>query len=193
VKRKTASQKLRDEVRKKIWPDEDAWTGEKEVGFFQAPRTLPLLLLLLSMKSVSGKHNPSRVYLELWARHMGGGVIEMKHEGEHGYAAGYTSSRSMRTWRDHMALLEDLGFIKTKKSGNQQYKYAFLVHPTAVVEKLKQQGKIDSNWLSTYQIRQLETKEPSYADRIKAKRTAAKAAKVVPIKGVKFGPKKASA
>ena len=124
---------------------------------------------------------------------MGGGVIEMKHEGEHGYAAGYVSSRSMRTWRDHMALLEELGFIKTKKSGNQQYKYTLLVHPTAVVEKLKQQGKVDAQWLTTYEIRQIETKEASYADRMKARKGTAKPAKVVPIKGVKVTAKKASA
>ena len=130
--KKTRSHELRDEVRNKIWPDEDAWTGENEVGFFQAPRTLPLILVLLSMKAVSGKLNPSRVYLELWARHMGGGIIEMKHEGDHAYAAGYTSRRGVRTRRDNMALLEANGFIKTKKAGNQQYKYVFLIHPTAV-------------------------------------------------------------
>jgi hypothetical protein len=194
VKMRTPSQKLREEVRKKLWPDEDAWTGENELGFFQAPRTLPLLLLLLSMKAVSGKKNPSRVYLELWARHMGGGVIEMKHEGEHAYAAGYTSRRSMRTWRDHMALLEEMGLIKTKKAGNQQYKYALLVHPTAAVEALRLQGKVDSHWLETYELRQLETKERAFAQRMKEKKDATRqGVKVVPIKTAKSQPKKASA
>jgi hypothetical protein len=192
--KKTRGHELRDEIRERIWPDQDAWTGEQELGFFQAPRTLPLILLLLSMKAVSGKRNPSRVYLELWARHMGGGVIEMKHEGEHAYAAGYTSNRGMRTWRDNMALLEATGFIKTKKAGNQQYKYVFLVHPTAVVETLKQQGKIDPHWLATYEIRQIETKERTFAERLKAKKAAAKAAtKVVSMKTPKSGTKQASA
>src|SRR5438552_4132907 len=83
---------MRDELRRKFWPNEDAWTGERELGFFQAPRTLPLLLLLLSSKTLSGRKNPSRVYIELWARHMGGGVIDMRPETEHAYAAGYTSN-----------------------------------------------------------------------------------------------------
>ncbi len=192
--KKTRSHELRDEVRNKIWPDEDAWTGENEVGFFQAPRTLPLILVLLSMKAVSGKLNPSRVYLELWARHMGGGIIEMKHEGDHAYAAGYTSRRGVRTWRDNMALLEANGFIKTKKAGNQQYKYVFLVHPTAVVEKLKRQDKVDSHWLETYELRQLETKERTFAERVKAKKEAVKAAqKVVPMTPQKAAVKKVSA
>lgn len=191
--KKTRSQEIRDEVRKKLWPDEDAWTGENELGFFQAPRTLPLLLHLLSSKAVSGKQNPSFVYVELWARHMGGGIIEMKHEGEHTYASGYTSGRT-RTWREHVKLLEANGFIKTKKVGNQQYRYVLLVHPTAVVEKLRQQNKVDPHWLETYELRQLETKERTYTERMKAKRDAAKVAKkVVPIKSQGTTAKKASA
>ena len=174
---------MRDEVRSKLWSDVDAWTGENELGFFQAPRTLPLLLHLLSTKAVSGKQNPSLVYLELWARHMGSGVIEMKHEGEHAYAAGYASERSMRTWRENMKLLEENGFIKTRKAGNQQYKYILLVHPTAVVETLKAQKKVDANWLNTYELRQIETRERTYAQRMKAKKEAARQSKkVVPIK-----------
>lgn len=180
--KRTPSLEIREKLRKKLWPNEDAWTGENERGFFQAPRTLPLLLHLLSTKAVSGKQNPSFVYLELWARHMGGGIIEMKHEGEHTYASGYSSGRT-RTWRDHMKLLEENGFIKTKTVGNQQFRYVLLVHPTAVVERLKEQRKVDQLWLDTYELRQLETKEPTYAERMKAKKEAAKEAKkVVPMK-----------
>ena len=93
-----------------------------------------------------------------------------------------------------MKLLEANGFIKTKKVGNQQYRYVLLVHPTAVVETLRQQNKIDPHWLETYELRQLETKERSYAERMKAKREAAKVAKkVVPIKSQGATAKKASA
>ena len=191
--KRTPSLEIREKLRKKLWPNEDAWTGENERGFFQAPRTLPLLLHLLSTKAVSGKQNPSFVYLELWARHMGGGIIEMKHEGEHTYASGYSSGRT-RTWRDHMKLLEENGFIKTKKVGNQQFRYVLLVHPTAVVEKLKEQGKVEQLWLDTYELRQLETKEPTYAERMKAKKEAAKEAKkVVPMKPPKAAASKVSA
>ena len=117
----------------------------------------------------------------------------MKHEGEHTYASGYASG-STRTWREHMQLLETNGFIKTKKVGNQQYRYVLLIHPTAVVEKLKQQNKVDPYWLETYELRQLETKERTYAERMKIKREAAKEAKkVVPIKSNKVTVKKVSA
>jgi len=180
---KTRGQELREAIRKKIWPDEDAWLGENEKGFFQAPRTLPFLLLLISMKRIGTKGNAGRVYLELWSRHMGGGVIEMKHEGEHAYAAGYVGNRAMRTWRDHMILLEKNGFIRIKGSGNQRFKYVLLVHPTAVVEKLRIEGKIDKHWLDTYEMRQIETKEQSYAARMKAKKkSGVQRPKVVPMK-----------
>ncbi len=101
----------------------------------------------------------------------------MRPEGEHAYAAGYTSSRGVRTWRDNMELLESLGFIKSKKLGHQRYKYVLLVHPTAVVEKLKSQNKIDEEWLTAYAARQTETKERSYEQRLEARKGAAKAAK----------------
>jgi hypothetical protein len=116
---------------------------------------------------------------------MGGGVIDMRPEAEHAYAAGYTSKRGMRTWCDNMAILESNGFIKTKKIGSQQYRYVLLIHPTAVVEKLKAQRKVDEYWLPVYEIRQIETKERSYAQRMKEKKDAEKATKATKVVQIK--------
>jgi len=173
---------IREKIRKTFWRHEDAWTGEDEKGFFQAPRTLPLILHLVS-KTIDAKGNAARVYLELWARHMGGGVIEMKHEGEHAYAAGYVGARAMRTWRDHMLLLEKHGFIRVHSSGNQRFKYVLLIHPTSIVEKLKSEGKLDEHWRLTYETRQIETKEETFEARVKAGKTPKKpTSKIVPMK-----------
>jgi hypothetical protein len=166
---KNRAQEHRDKIRKKFFHGEDAWTGENEKGWFKAPRTLPLVLALISSKGVSGRLDPTRVYLELWSRHMGEGVIEMRHEGEHAYAAGYVGTRGIRTWQERMRLLESLGIIKTKQIGGLRYKYVLLVHPTTVVEKLKQANKVPGDWLDTYRDRQLETKEPTFNARKKAK------------------------
>src|SRR5262249_23165190 len=70
----------REKIRKRYWPKEDAWTGADEKGWFKCPRTLPLILQLLREKAISGKKDPSLVYLELLARHLGQGIIEMSHE-----------------------------------------------------------------------------------------------------------------
>ena len=120
---KTRGDEQREKLRQQFWPSEDAWTGDNEKGWFYAPRTLPLILGLIASKELSGKCDPTRVYLELWSRHMSGGVIEMKHEGDHSYASGYFGNRGIRTWQERMKLLEKNGFIKTKHIGNQRYKY----------------------------------------------------------------------
>jgi hypothetical protein len=146
------------------------------------------------IKKIDAKGNAARVYLELWSRHMGGGVIEMKHEGEHAYAAGYVGNRAMRTWREHMFLLEKNGFIRISSSGNQRFKYVLLIHPTAVVEKLRSENKVDQHWLNTYKTRQIETKENTFESRSKAKRVASKfGIKVVAIKSEKPPKREVSA
>jgi hypothetical protein len=185
---KTKGQEHRDKIRKRFFSGEDAWTGENEKGWFYAPRTLPLTLNLIASKKVSGRCDPSKVYLELWARHMGGGVIEMRHEGDHAYAAGYKGPRGIRTWQERMNILEKNGVIKTKQIGNQRYKYVLLIHPTTVVEKLRLAGNVDDDWLDTYKDRQLETKELTF----NARKKAGVAPKVVPIKTSKPAPAKAT-
>ena len=87
-----------------------------------------------------------------------------------------------------MNLLEKNGVIKTKKIGNQRYKYVLLIHPTTVVEKLRMAGTVDDDWLDTYKDRQLETKELTF----NARKKAGVAPKVVPIKTTASAPAKAS-
>ena len=164
---KTTGAEKREKLRNDYFPSEDAWTGANEKGWFRAPRTLPLLLSLMRSKALSGRLDPSPVYLELLARHFDGGVIEMVHEADHAYAAGYTGRRAIRSWQERMKLLEKLGFIRVKTIGNQKYKYVLIVHPTAVVEGLKGKNLVSSEWLDVYRSRQMETKEESYEARKK--------------------------
>ncbi len=162
--RKTAAQERREQIKAEFWPDDVAWTGDRpEVGWFRAPRTLPLILMLLSSEKVTdSKSDPTGVYLELLARHRDSGVVEMSTEADHSYAAGYPGARGIRTWQERMKLLEKLGFIKTVKGGNQTYKSVMLVHPTIVVKKLYDEGKLERTWWNTYRQMQIETKESSY-------------------------------
>jgi hypothetical protein len=177
----------REEIKTELWPDEIAWTGDKPAtGWFRAPRTLPLVLTLLSDKKISGKSDLSRVYLELLARHRDSGIVEMVSPGEHSYAARYIGPRAVRTWQERMKLLEGLGFIKSVQGGNQQYKYVMLVHPTIAVKALYDQDKVSKNWWETYRVRQIEATEAPYEKLIELH----KPAKVVSIKTAK---KKAAA
>ena len=147
----------REELRQELWPQEDAWTGESEKGWFRAPRTLPLVLALLDEKEFNGRSDLSRVYLELWARHRSGGVIEMVHEADHAYAAGYRGSRAVRTWQERIRILEKHGFIKSKQVGNQRYKYILLVYPATAIQRLREAGKVPEELWNAYRARQIET------------------------------------
>jgi hypothetical protein len=169
VKKTNASSERREQLRKEYWKEEEPWTGENEKGWFRALRTLPFVLGLLSSKSLSGNSDPTKVYLEILARHIDGGVVEMTNEADHAYAAGYIGTRGVRSWQERMQILEKLGFIKTKHIGNQRYRYVLLVHPTVAVQLLRDAGKVDQLWWDTYRARQIEVKEESYEDRRRKK------------------------
>jgi len=169
----------REELRNHYWPQEDLWTGEKEKGWFHAPRTLPLILSLLSSKQISPKKDPSLVYLELMSHQRGEGIIEMGHEADHAFAAGYEGSRAVRTWQERMKILEDNGFILRKEVGNR-LKYVAIVHPTTAVQRLRDNKKIPHNWWDAYIARKAETREPTHEQRQKKKENAKKVVPMVP-------------
>ena len=180
--KKPKPQLHREEIKAEFWADEIAWTGEKPAtGWFRAPRTLPLILTLLADKKISGKSDLTGVYLELLARHRDSGIVEMVSPGEHSYAAGYKGPRAVRTWQERMKLLEELGFIKARASGNQQYKYVLLVHPTIAVKGLLDADKVSQSWWDTYRVRQIEATEAPYEKLIEHR----KPTKVVSIKTAK--------
>ena len=164
----------REEIREQYWPDEDLWTGEKEVGWFPTPRTLPLILGLLSSKEISGKKDPSSVYLDLMSRQRGEGVIEMGHEADHAFASGYEGRRAVRTWQERMRILEENGFIRTAEVGNQRYKYVAIIHPTTAVQRLRDGKKVPNRWWNAYVARKLETREATHEQREKKRESARK-------------------
>jgi hypothetical protein len=158
----TPGAERRSQLKKRFWANEEAWNGSGN-GWFRAPRTIPLILVLLSQKELTGGHDVSRVYVELLARHMDGGVIEIGNESDHAYAAGYTGSRAVRTWHERIRLLEELGFIKSKRVANQRYKLVLVVDPLQAVAELRKQGRVADSWWEAYLLRLMETKEADEA------------------------------
>lgn len=163
--RTTAGSKKREKIRREFWSGEDAWTMTNEIGWFRAPRTLPLILQVLNLHEISGNASPGNVYLELLARHIDNGVVEMSSESDHAFAAGYTGSRAVRSWQERMQILEKSGFIKTDQVGNQKYKYVLLVHPTVAMQKLYEQKKVPAALWKAFRVRQIEVKELSFSER----------------------------
>ncbi len=183
AQKKNSASLRREQRRAEFWPGADVWTGEGEKGFFIAPRTLPLIVMLLDSKKLSGRLDLGKVYLELWARHIDNGVIEITSEAAHAYAAGYSGSRAVRTWRERMKVLEKIGFIKIQSIGNEHYKYVLLVHPTTAVRRLYEENLISPEWWKAYRDRQIDTKEASYEEREKKFNSD----KVVSITGTRAG------
>lgn len=183
-KEMTKADKKRRLLRKKFWPTEDAWTGQDEVGFFQAPRSLPLILYRVMGKRLRANRDVARVYLELWARHIGQGVIEMAHEAEHAFFSGYTGARAVRTWRERMNDPEKLGFIKINRIGDH-IKLVLLVHPAYILHRLREEEKIDQDVWDAYEQRRIDTKEPSHEERLKK---GEERKKVVTINKASAGP-----
>lgn len=175
---KSGVAKRREEIRQQHWPQEDLWTGEKEFGWFSVPRSLPLILALLQSKQISQKKDPSSVYLYLLSRQRGEGVIEMGHEADHAFAAGYEGSRAIRTWQERMKSLEANGFIRTLRVGNYRFKYVAIIHPTTAVQRLREKGSVPEHWWNAYLASKRETGEATYEKREK-KRAADK--KVLPM------------
>jgi hypothetical protein len=154
----TAGSERRAQHKERFWKNDESWNGTGS-GWFKAPRTLPLILALLSQKQLTGGRDVARVYLELLARHLDGGVIEIGNEADHAYAAGYSGVRAVRTWSERMQLLEKLGFIKTRRIGNQRYKLVLLADPLNAIADLRRQERVPEAWWETYILRLLETRE----------------------------------
>ncbi len=196
---KSSAQNRREKLKAEYWPQEAAWTGDKEKGWFRAPRTLPLILTLLSAKELSGSLDPQLVYLELLARHRDSGIVEMIQDGEHAYAAGYTSPRGVRSWYERMALLEELGFIRSISGGNVRYRIVLLVHPAVAIKRLRDSGRVPDGWWNLYRSAQIEGKEtqheafeqPPAAPTVEPEKAAAASeptklpAKILPLAGKK--------
>jgi hypothetical protein len=127
----------REELREKLWPGsrQQIWHRHDHKGFATIPRMLPLVLCLI--KKLSKRGNPSDVYVQLWARNFDEGIIEVKDEHALAFEAGYDSTRALRTWREHVWKLHELGFIKVEPAGIREIGYILLLNPLQVCVEVR--------------------------------------------------------
>src|SRR5262245_6377027 len=159
VKPNRADQKRR-ELRAKLWPgaEDELWGSSSEKGYFCAPRTLPLLMRLLSDKAVVGNLDCGSVYVELLARDRGQALVEIKGPDEHAFHAGYDGQRGARSWRERMRMLEEIGAIRIKPKAHDPKSIGFVLirHPAVFIDELRQKGLVDDVWLDTYKAHCVE-------------------------------------
>lgn len=135
----------------RIWPDKDG------KGWCRVPRTLPVILTMLDRdKSLKDGKDITRTYLTLLSHNWGEGLIVINEEAEFARMSGFTGTRAVRSWRERMRALSDLGFIEIKPRGDKEFGYALMIHPWHVVEKLKADGKVHEGDLNLFNQKHLE-------------------------------------
>jgi hypothetical protein len=143
-------------VREEKWPDAQLWMWPPESGggWAKVPRVLALILQILRLKTIRGKEDPGSVYVELLTHVWGEGVFEIEDEHKHAEAAGYLrGARQLRTWRERMRALVDLGFIRTAPHGTSEFGYVIVVNPYIAIEQLYRQNKIEEGWWLAFRER----------------------------------------
>ena len=150
------TRKRRQRIRDELWPDASGVTyhHKEENGFFTSPRTLPMIARLA--KELSKGIDPSQVYLELWARSFDPpGFVEIIDEEECANAAGFMGGgvRSIRSWRERVRALEQLGFVRVGEKGSRSYAYVLILHPHTVVQSLHEAGSVSERWWSLFRAR----------------------------------------
>jgi hypothetical protein len=138
-------------MRAHLWPDLDEtrlWlrTDKTRKGFTTMPRTMALIINLIddiSKQATGGKAVPAgRTYLVLWCRVFDEGFIKIDNEAVAALEAGYGGERNVTTWRQHLAVLRDLGFINCKDGPAGPYQYVLLFNPYQVIKTLNAKGMI---------------------------------------------------
>ena len=144
--KKAVQQRLN--LREEIWPGAGShlWHRSTEDGYSTIPRTLPLVMTLIDQLKDKGK-DAARVYLDLWCRQLDDSLVVVSDEASMAYSSGYVvPSRNLRSWRERIDLLRDLGFISVRPRGSRNYGYILLHHPHRVVQHLRAKGLVPENW-----------------------------------------------
>lgn len=125
------------DARKKLWPDlskDELWAMGND-GWVALPRLMPLMMSI--MDDLSGKGFPvSRTYLELWTRvRIEENFIALNRPEEMAFHAGFEGQRALRTWKDRMQRLAELGFIGVKGGPLGDLSYAVIYNPYYVIKR----------------------------------------------------------
>lgn len=137
------------DARKKLWPDiseEMLWSWKDRKGFIPVPRLMPLMMNI--MDDMSGKGFPvGQTYLELWSRLYDELFLTLNRPEEMAFHAGFSGQRALRTWKDRVKRLAELGFINVRPGPLGEVSYAIFLNPYHVIKRahLKHQVQ-DAKW-----------------------------------------------
>lgn len=118
----------------------------KRGGFAQVPRTLSLItnVIKAAVKKKTGKSSAAgNTYTVLWLHIYGEGVAKIESEKEAAFEAGYGGERSVSTFRSHMYVLKDLGFIEFGEGPRGPMQWVLMLNPYMVLKKLYSDGLVE--------------------------------------------------
>ena len=125
------------EARAKLWPDVTnhmLWDRTERDGFVAVPRLMPLMINI--MDDLSGKGFPvGQTYFEMWCRLFDELFLTLNRPEEMAFYAGFTGQRALRTWRDRVKRLAEMGFIDVKSGPLGDLSYAIFLNPYHVIKK----------------------------------------------------------
>ncbi|MGD0905403.1 MAG: hypothetical protein ABR924_21120 [Terracidiphilus sp.] len=114
---------------------------------------MPIILRILAEKSVSGDMDLTRTYLGVWCDNYGQGIVEIADERLYAETAGLRGARGVRSWRDRMAKLSDLGFLHLHQGVSRNIGFVAILHPYPAVERLRRAGLVSDAWWGAFQQR----------------------------------------
>jgi hypothetical protein len=135
------------EARAKIWPEVTnlmLWDRNERDGFSTVPRAMPLIMNI--MDGLSDKGFPvGQTYLELWCRLYDELFLTLNRPEEMAFYAGFTGQRAVRTWKDRVKRLADLGFIDIKSGPLGDMSYAIFFNPYHVIKRAYLRGEVNED------------------------------------------------
>lgn len=142
--------KRRLALRQEFWPEINEkmlWNRRAFNGFTYIPRTLPIIILALNNRA---KKRLGDVYLDLWCRSFDDMVIDVRDEHEAAFSSGFSGSRGIAAWRERIAGLEELGFIRCARNLSHGLRYVLLLDPHPVMEELNGRDVISPDIYDSY-------------------------------------------
>jgi hypothetical protein len=154
------------QVRAKLWPDLNdhmLWGGDDLQGFSMVPRVMPLMMSI--MDDLSGKGFPiGQTYFEMWSRLMDERFLTLNRPEEMAFHAGFAGQRAVRTWKDRVKRIRELGFIDVKPGPLGELSYAVFLNPYHILKRHHHAGLVNAAKWQALVIRALEIKAYDFDD-----------------------------
>jgi hypothetical protein len=106
-------------------------------GFTSIPRTMPIIMNIIDQLS-EGSKRTSITYLALWGQAFDEMYVSLQNADELAFHAGFSGQRAVRTWRERLQVLSDLGFIRLASGTSGRFSHAVILNPHFAVRRLRQ-------------------------------------------------------